>query len=183
MPPAIKDNLQGPRLLLREPRDGDVADRLALGNTPEIQRMFGADPAQTRELTEDAARGWVEFQKREAWGWIIDLDGRCIGNIRLHTLNLADERANMAIAILDPDLLGQGLGGEAMRLVADYAFGPMGLHRLSMRVLSFNTRAIAAYRKLGFVEEGVERESALIGGTRHDDIIMGLLARDFTGAP
>ncbi|MEO0381029.1 MAG: GNAT family protein, partial [Pseudomonadota bacterium] len=65
-----------------------------------------------------------------------------------------------------------------MRLLAAHAFETMGLHRLGCRVLDFNDRAIAAYEKVGFVVEGREREAALIGGTWHDDLILGLLAQD-----
>jgi RimJ/RimL family protein N-acetyltransferase len=83
-----------------------------------------------------------------------------------------------AIGIADAALLGQGLGSEAIQLAVAHAFGPMGLHRLSLRVLAFNGRAIRAYQKCGFRVEGRERESALIDDVWHDDLIMGLLAED-----
>ena len=170
--------LTGPRIRLRAPQPEDWAGRFALGNTPELHRMFGGDPAQFRELTEDAAKSWVDSQMNERFAWIIERDHRLIGALRLHSVNHADARAVLAIGILDKDSLGAGLGVEAIRLVAAHAFGPMGLHRLSLRVLAFNTRAIAAYRKVGFVDEGRERETALIEGVWHDDVIMGLLAHE-----
>jgi RimJ/RimL family protein N-acetyltransferase len=71
------------------------------------------------------------------------------------------------------------LGTEAIRAIAEFCFDTLGLHKLSMRVLAFNIRAIRAYEHVGFVREGLERESALIGGTWHDDVIVGLLKRDF----
>jgi len=136
--------------------------------------MFGGDPQQFRPLTEDAAKSWVESQINERFAWIIECDQRLIGSLRLHSVNHADARAVLAIGILDEASLGQGLGVEAIRLVASHAFGPMGLHRLSLRVLAFNTRAIAAYRKAGSVEEGRARETAPIDGVWHDDVSMGL---------
>jgi RimJ/RimL family protein N-acetyltransferase len=66
-----------------------------------------------------------------------------------------------------------------MRLLLGHAFDGLGLHRLSVRVLSHNARAIRAYEKCGFVFEGRERESALIDGAWHDDVIMGLIDREF----
>ncbi len=44
--------LTGPSLTLRRPKPGDVADRLALGRSPEIVRMYGRDPATLPKLTE-----------------------------------------------------------------------------------------------------------------------------------
>lgn len=178
--PLHKPTLAGPRVVLRAPHQGDVAQRFALGNTPEIQAMFGGDPTQTREITDQAAQSWVDSHSADPHAWVIDTDATLIGAIRLHSLNRADKRANIAIGILSTPHLGHGYGSEAMRLLAQHAFETMGLHRLSCRVLAFNTRAIAAYEKVGFKQEGREREAALIGSDWHDDIMMGLLPDDLT---
>ena len=50
---------------------------------------------------------------------------------------------------------------------------------MSVRVLASNARAIACYRKCGFLEEGREREAAFVEGGWQDDLIMGLLDREF----
>lgn len=71
-----------------------------------------------------------------------------------------------------------GLGRETVRLILAHAFGALGLHRVSLRVVAYNTRAIRCYLACGFVEEGREREAALVGGERHDDIMMGILSRE-----
>lgn len=168
--------LTGPRVTLRPPVPGDASLRFALGNSPELHRMFGGDPKQTRPLTEDAAAAWVQSLASQRYAWVIAVDDHLLGSIRLHSLNLADRRASLAIGILDESRLGAGYGTEAMRVLAKFAFEDLNLHRLSLRVLDFNGRAIAAYKKVGFVEEGRERQSALIDGKWHDDILMGLLA-------
>lgn len=178
-----KPELHGPRVLLRDASAHDVDARFALGNTPDIIRMFGGDPAQVRDITCDAAQAWVTAQQSEPHAWIIEANGRLLGAIRLHTLNPVDKRAQIAIGILDPGALGKGLGTEAMQVLATHAFDTMGLHRLGCRVLDFNDRAIAAYEKVGFVVEGREREAALIGQDWHDDLIMGLLDRDLVRLP
>ncbi len=66
-----------------------------------------------------------------------------------------------------------------IRLVLAHAFGEMGLHRVDLRVLEFNTRAIRCYQSCGFIEEGRERQSAFIGGEYYDDVMMGVLAHEF----
>lgn len=45
---------------------------------------------------------------------------------------------------------------------------------VDLRVLGFNSRAVASYRACGFVEEGRERESCWFDGAWHDDVIMGI---------
>lgn len=171
--------LQSARLTLRPPRPEDASARFALGNAPDIHRMFGGDPGTLRPLTEDGAEAWVGMLSRERHAWIIEYDGRLVGSVRLSDHNPADRRATLLIGILDPDCLGKGIGTEAIRLIAAYAFDTLNLHRIFVRVISFNDRAVAAYKKVGFKLEGRLREAAYIDGTYHDDLMMGLLAHEF----
>ena len=173
MPPI----LEGRRVTLRPFVDADIAARLALGRDPEIHRLYGGSRKDLRPLTLEDAQGWVRSLRRQPYAWALDHHG-LIGHVRLHGVNTLDRRASLAIGIESPASLGQGLGTEAIRLVIDHAFGEMGLHRLSLRVLALNERAIRAYQKCGFRVEGREREAALIDGVWHDDLIMGLLATD-----
>lgn len=177
--PSPLPSLRTERLVLRRPLPSDIADRLALGRDPEIYRYLGADPRKLSPLTDEQAKAWVENIASHPAAWVIEHQGRAIGEILIDNFVEADRRAGLIIGILDKEALGKGLGTEAIRAVAEFCFDVLDLHKLSMRVLSFNTRAIRAYERVGFVREGLERESAFIAGVWHDDVIVGLLKRDF----
>ncbi|MGJ5619163.1 GNAT family N-acetyltransferase [Sulfitobacter sp. MF3-043] len=164
---------------LRGPRAQDAAARFKLGNVPAIHHMFGADPANVPPITKAHATTWLHAQEVEPLAWIIEYRRRMVGAVRLHSVIPHLYKAELAIGILDPKYLGKGIGTMALQLLAAYAFGPLFLRRLSLRVVSYNDRAIAAFKKVGFVEEGREREAGRVAATWHDDVIMGLLARDF----
>ena len=166
--PTLSDGV----VVLRAPYPEDVAARLALGNTPEIHHMFGADPASVRPLTEDAALAWVETQMAAPFGWIIEVADRLIGAGRLHSVDRLDQRASVALGILDPSELSKRYGTRALHLLVGYAFDVLHLHRVDLRVLDYNGRAIAAYQKVGFVVEGRQREAARVGQSWHDDLMM-----------
>jgi RimJ/RimL family protein N-acetyltransferase len=161
---------------LRPPRPDDVTARLRLGNDPDIVHMYGVSRADVSPMTEDTARRWVQHLCDHDYAWIIEADVP-IGAIRLDRVDLRDRRASLAIGIEDRSRLGLGLGTEAIRLVLRYAFETLKLHRISVRVIDYNTRALRAYQKCGFVVEGRERETAFVDGAWHDDIMMGLLDR------
>lgn len=55
-----------------------------------------------------------------------------------------------------------------MKLLLDFGFLEMNLHRISLRVFSFNSRAIKLYEKLGFQQKGKLRESIFRGEKWHD---------------
>ena len=171
--------LIGSSVTLRRPRSEDVLDRLALGQAPEIVRMFGADPAAVRPLTEVATREWIDRLGQHPHAWVIEHDGKFLGEIRLDAVDDNDRRARLAVGLYDPAKLGLGLGRQAIRLVLGHAFHGLKLHRVGLRVVEYNVRAIRCYLACGFVEEGREREAAFVSGEWHDDVIMGLLAREF----
>ena len=54
------------------------------------------------------------------------------------------------IVIGEKDAWGHGNGTEATRLVMDEAFENLGLDEVRLEVFSHNTRAIAAYQRVGF---------------------------------
>jgi [ribosomal protein S5]-alanine N-acetyltransferase len=175
--------LEGDRVRLRPFRQSDVAERLALGRSPEIVRSFGGDPDGLPPLGEEEARAWVERNLAHPLCWAVDVEGRLLGEARLDGLDRHDRRARLAIGLYDVSQLGKGLGREVIRLVLSHAFGTLRLHRVDLRVLAHNERAIRCYRACGFIEEGRERESARVGKAWYDDIIMGLLAQEYQDRP
>jgi RimJ/RimL family protein N-acetyltransferase len=170
--------LQGTGLLLRPASPNDAAARL-LGTDAEIARMFGVSRSDAKPMTRDAAEEWAQSQAKNPYAWMIEVERQLIGEIKLHTLNLQDRRASMAIAIYNPALLGKGLGSEATRVLLQHVFTQLDLHRVGIRVLAYNERAIRAYQKCGFVVEGRERETAFVDGKWYDDLMMGLLSAEF----
>ena len=168
-------------ITVRPATDGDIAARIALGVTPEIVHMFGGSSGAAQSIDEETATGWVKNLQNQPFGWVICFEERVIGNLFFHTYWRSENRCSVAIGILDPTLLGQGIGTKALHLALSFGFETLALHRVELRVLEYNTRAIASYKKLGFVEEGRARQAALVDGTRYDDVIMGLLAGELSG--
>lgn len=182
MTQPLRPDLTDGVVRLRAPKPSDAAARFKLGNTPEIHQMFGADPKHVPGITKDHAQKWYEAQAVEPLAWVIEHKKRMIGALRIHSVNTWDARASFAIGILDPKALGKGIGTRATHLIAAHAFGALALHRLSVRVLDFNARAVACCRKVGFVEEGIERQSSFCAGDWHDSILMGLIKPEYSPA-
>jgi RimJ/RimL family protein N-acetyltransferase len=176
---AAKPTLRGERILLRAPQVTDKQDRLRYGRNPEFRRMVGGDSRTLPPLTLDEVDRWYLETLETPFAWILEYQGRCIGGARLHSLDETNRRARYAIGICDPGAWGLGLGTEATRLVLGFAFDMVHLHRVDLRVLEFNHRAIACYLKCGFVQEGVEREGAWIAGEWQSDVMMSILEQEY----
>ena len=113
--------LVGERVLLRPAVAADVAARAHLGRHASITRMFGAAAPESGEMTHDEAEAWLAARGADGVvEWIVEAEGRFLGSARLHSFD-GDGGAKCASGLLDPDLLGKGLGTETTRLVLAYA--------------------------------------------------------------
>ncbi len=67
-----------------------------------------------------------------------------------------------------------GVGSIAMRAMIDYAKETRILRTLSLEVREGNGRAIALYKRFGFVEVGRHKARINVRGTYYDEILMDL---------
>lgn len=170
--------LQTERLILRQPKESDIQERYNGGTSEEIQRMYGADVRHIPPYTYEEAVKWFKDMMANPLEWAVEYEGKCIGQARL-TVNRVDQRARYAVGLFQERLLGHGLGTEITKAVLRFAFEELRLHRVDLRVLEYNKRAIACYEKCGFIREGMEREGALIADKFETDWIMSILEQEY----
>lgn len=101
-----------------------------------------------------------------------------IGTCQLLNINWRHRNAELQIRIGDAESRGRGLGTEAVRLLCEFGFADLNLHRIYLHVFAGNPRAIAAYEKSGFAREGLLRAAAHIDGQWVDVVPMGLIRDD-----
>ncbi|MEM8848959.1 MAG: GNAT family protein [Pseudomonadota bacterium] len=163
---------------LRIPQPSDAVAPANVPPSAEIVRMYGGDVRALPEPSLTRSVGWLTWLRDHPFARMIDLDNVPVGHVRLHALVDADRRARLAIGLFRETHLNRGIGRRAIALTLDHAFGEMALHRLDLRVLAYNTRAIRCYLACGFRHEGTEREAAKVGDAWHDEWVMGILASD-----
>jgi len=173
--------LLGERLRLREFTQADARPLVSMLAVPEVARYISAPPASADRIAAFAA-----------WGQRERADGRYIafaivphgtdtpfGLLQLRLLDPSGHAAEWGV-ILGAAQWGAGLFVEASRLLVEFAFDIVGIHRLEARVASGNGRAQAAMRKLGAVQEGVLRRALVTAdGTCHDQVLWSVLAEDW----
>lgn len=144
--------------------------------------MSYTDPSfDTRTYEETETFVKQVTQANDSKSYIIEYreNEKAIGITSLIHIDTKNRNAECIIDIGEKDYWGQGIGKEALTMLLDYAFLELNLHKVSLRVFSFNDRAITLYEKLGFEKEGELKEQLYRNGGWQHIIMMGLLKRNF----
>jgi RimJ/RimL family protein N-acetyltransferase len=105
--------------------------------------------------------------------------GELAGEALLWGIDLHNRGAHIGIS-LRPAFRGRGLGADVVRVLCRYGFAIRGLHRLQAETLSTNNAMIRAANRAGFTREGTLRRAAWVDGEFADEVILGLLAVEWT---
>lgn len=177
--------LEGQKVKLREFRREDAAVIREWVNNENINRYLGfwiapqsAEETQAfveRQLTHQNPPSEVQL----AMALKDDPELRYIGGIGLHAIDYRNRNCELGIVIGREDLLGRGLGADAILTLLDYAFGFLNLHRVGLTHWDHNERGHRCYLKCGFREEGRLREKRFYDGRYWDVVVMGITEGDY----
>lgn len=175
--------LTGRRVLLREPREGDAAALFRHTSDPEVTRFLAVEPPGGLGDTLYFIQKCREHreQGREYVFVIADVAGdEPLGIICLRHIDPAMRTAQVGTWI-GRERWGSGANAEAKRLLLDFAFDRLRLHRVEARIAVDNARSRRAFERLGAKREGVLKESFFKDGKYHDQHLYVLLEQDWRG--
>lgn len=177
--------IQAERLHLRWLEPADAEDLYRIFSDPEVMKFWSTppltEPAQARELVDQIHRSFGEHSLYQ-WGVALHEGDRVIGTCTLAHLDPKNQRAELGFA-LARDEWGKGLMREALGALIAFAFGPLDLARLEADVDPRNAASLGLLEHLGFVREGMLRERWRVAGQIQDSVMLGLLRREWPGAP
>ncbi|WP_413173375.1 GNAT family N-acetyltransferase [Anabaena azotica] len=103
----------------------------------------------------------------------------CIGIVRLMFIDWISATADLGIYIGDSEYRGQGFGKEVIKLILNYGFMGINLHKICLKVLESNVNAIRCYQSIGFIQEGILRQQYWCNGKYENVILMGILNSEY----
>lgn len=171
--------LEGDRLYLRPIGQEDAEGYFRMLFNPEVRRLTGTQ----HSFTLDGIRRYIEGKSADESTVLLLIalsdTNEVIGDIVLQDIDRINRNANLRIAIDSDEHMGKGYGPESIRLLLEYGFGILNLHRIELQVFAYNERAIKAYEKAGFSKEGVQRDILYYNHRYHDSILMSILEDEY----
>jgi RimJ/RimL family protein N-acetyltransferase len=172
--------LNGTTATLRELRKSDAASLLAMLGTEEVARFISPPPTTIEGFEEFI--NWTRSQ-RMAGNYVCFAVvpagyDTAIGLFQVRQLEPGFANAEWGFAI-GSGFWGTGVFLECARLVVDFAFETIGVHRLEARSCVRNGRGNGALRKVGALQEGVLRRSFYKNGDHLDQVLWSILREDW----
>lgn len=162
--------------------DAEPIYALVVANRERLAEWMPWAAEQTLAGTHEFVAGSRAQEAREdGFQAVLVRDGEIAGVAGYHEV----DRVNRSTSIgywLGAEHEGEGVMTAAVRALLDHALGAWGLNRVTIEAAVANRRSRAIPERLGFTEEGVLRESELIGGRYLDGVLYSLLAAEWDGA-
>ncbi|HDR6259473.1 TPA: GNAT family N-acetyltransferase [Bacillus cereus] len=117
-------------------------------------------------LDEQQLEKYIESANTLAFKVVDEETSDVIGHISLGQIDNINKSARIGkVLVGNTKMRGRSIGKHMMKAVLHIAFDELKLHRVTLGVYDFNTSAISCYEKIGFVKEGLLRESKRVGET------------------
>ncbi len=110
--------------------------------------------------------------------FVIRMDGKFAGLIGLKAIDEANKKAEIGYWLV-PSFEGKGIVTRSCWKLIEYAFEELQLNRMLIQVAVGNRKSRMVPARLGFLEEGLEREGELLVSGFTDIVRYSLLKREF----
>jgi len=164
--------LKGKLASLRTVEEEDLEFMVENINDPEVRSALTSH----RPINKIEERKFLERISKsddELHLLIWDVNDR-IGMVSLFDIDHRIGSAEMGLWII-PDFWKKGYGTEASKLMMNYGFRELNLHKIVARTLKTNPASQKIWEKLDFEKEGVSKDAAFIDGEYVDMIRYSIL--------
>ena len=151
--------------------------------TPQSHRQWIETMVKTGRVVqmvicEKAAPSGEDAEERPGQGTSgqgTPMQGTPVGSVYIRDIDRTHHKGEYGIFIGEDSARGRGIGTAAAKLMIRYAFESLGLHKLFLRVLADNARAIGSYEKAGFKQEAYLKDDVCIDGVYRDVALMAVI--------
>lgn len=167
----------GKSILIREATSNDAEQLLACTKEYIGISEFIPKEAEEHNLTLEQEKEWIEgfLLHENSILLVAEYEGSIVGNIDLAgNKRLSMQHTGVIGMGLLPAFQNQGLGTALLQAVIDFGRTNPILEILWLQLYSANEVGLAAYKKVGFVENGVIPNFFKRNGVYHDCLTMSM---------
>lgn len=171
--------LRGGGVTLREIEERDIPLIHDYASDPEVTRYMTWGPNASLDQTAAFARGQMaaaRVEPRDQFELVVARasDDELVGRVRLTIESRTHRRADIGY-VFRRSCWGTGYGTEAARMIVDFGFRRLSLHRIEATCAPENVGSVRVLEKIGMRREGHFREHLLSHGVWRDSLLYAIL--------
>lgn len=169
---------------LRAYKEEDIEKAVEFINDEEVKKLL--DSNIPFPMTKWQEEEWVRSRKANSdltYDFAIEdlKTGKYIGGCSINECDVKNRTCVIGIMIGDKEYWSKGYGSDSLKVLTKFIFEEVNMNKIKLKVFSFNNRAIACYKKVGFKEEGILKKELYRNGKYHDEILMAIFKSGFEG--
>lgn len=160
-------------LLELETRNKDFFNQYAPNRDSDFYTLEG----QVKRLEK-----MVENREKDlgySFGIYLNENNELIGQIGFFKLERGPSQKAMVGYSLDKERNGKGYMTEALKLIIDFGFNQIKLHRIEAEVMPHNIGSIRILEKAGFHKEGIAKKNVMINGKWEDHQVLAIINNNY----
>ena len=133
---------------------------------------------QIAQMLESEGSDLSEYPRRDNYRWFVEYQGAAVGSVSLKGISRMMAYGEIGYGIGEA-YQRKGIATAAVGSLVRMCFSETPLRKLLAYVHDTNAASCRVLRKLGFVQEGLLREHYIINGVPENEILFGLLKREW----
>jgi [ribosomal protein S5]-alanine N-acetyltransferase len=168
--------LTGKKANLRSLEETDLENIFNWLSDPDVTELlfYGYYPPNLQKLKE-VYRKTIDAKHDLEFAVIDKETDSHVGWAGIYEIDWISKNAEFRIFIGDKKSWGKGISTESGKMLVDYAFKVLNLHRLHLGVNIENKASLKMVKNIGFQEEGVSKEGFWRDGKYYDLVKFGLI--------
>ena len=149
-------------------------------NTPDARLYLGSVLFPTsKDALERYIRTNSDRDDAAFFGIMVKTNDQFIGTARLTPIDWRNRYTTIGIFIGEPSARRQGYGSEVIKLLLDYGFNHLNLHKVTAGMPESNQASIRMFEKCGLREECRRKRHLFVNGRWEDHVILSMFQEEY----
>ncbi|UCC20851.1 MAG: GNAT family N-acetyltransferase [Promethearchaeota archaeon] len=152
-------------------------------NDPEVRRYS----RNTLPWSIDEIKKWSELEEQRVKKEVVfevwhRKDEKSIGIAGLGDINWLNRNANLFVTIGEQEYWSQNIGPEVGKLLINYGFEELNLHKIFAGIFTPNKRSLRTAEKIGLKYEARLKEQIYVDGEFVDEMKFAIFKKDWVNS-
>lgn len=170
------------RLRPFQPEDWELKYQEYLDSEARRFLQWGVELPKTADEYREGFVDACYFKDAKETGTVVcaieTLSNEFVGWVSLHSRDMRNGTFSLSVGIFGP-YRQQGYAEEACRIMLRYGFYELRLQKCNSGCVHLNTGSMKLHKKLGFVQEGIQRRTIYTMGQYCDHVLFGMTREEF----